>query len=114
MLTAGGALAGTSGGALRFACVAEPGIDETRLDLLCRRVGEGIGEALGRDVDIVSGGADVALMVSRLGDSHVRARLHWSGAVPGPDVDLGSVDALLTEQSYVMMVSALLKVSPPP
>lgn len=107
-------MAGFPGGGLRLACVAEPGVDGAGLDALCRAVGEGMADALGREVAVVEGAADVSLRVVRLDARRVRARLQWAGREPGPEVDLGSEDALLTESSYRMLARGLLAVSPPP
>lgn len=103
-----------SGAALRLSCFAPSWIDAARLDAVCRAVGDGMADALAREVQVVAEGADVALEVVRLADTHALARLHWPGVPPGPEVTLGSVDAALTDQSFRSMAAGLLQVSPPP
>lgn len=103
-----------SGVALRLTCFAPSWIDGARLAAVCRAVGDGMADALAREVQVVAEGADVALEVIRLGDAHAQARLHWPGVPPGPEVTLGSVDAVLTDQSFRSMAAGLLQVSPPP
>lgn len=114
MLTSGAVLAGASGPSVRLACVAALGVDGGRVPALCRAVAAGMAEVLGREVAVVAGAADVALVVSRLGETQVRARLDWSGEKPGAEVDLGSMDAPLSERAYRGMAKGLLAVSPPP
>lgn len=105
---------GAAGGVMRLGCMAPSWIDRARLEALCAEVAAGLGAALGREMRVVEGGADVALEVIRLEEAVVVARLHWPGAAPGPAVELGAVDAGLGEPSYRMLAAGLLKVSPPP
>jgi hypothetical protein len=117
MVIAGGVLsagAQASGGVLRLSCFAPSWVDSAQLEQLCRAVGNGMSDVLAREVEVVTDGATVALVVVRLSDSHVMARLHWPGTTPGPEVELGSVDARLTDQSFKAMAAGLLQVSPPP
>lgn len=106
--------AGASDGALRLSCLAPSWIDPARLESVCRAVGDGIARHTGRRVEVVTGAADVALEVVQLADTHVSARLHWPGVPPGPEVEAGVVDAVLTERSFRDLSASLLKVSPPP
>jgi hypothetical protein len=114
VLIAGGAGAEPSGGALRLACFAPSWTDDAQVALLCRAVGDGMAERLGRAVVVVEGPADVALEVIRLEERLVVGRLHWPDTPPGPEVQLGGVDAALGEVSYRMMAAGLLQASPPP
>lgn len=116
-MMSGLALAGAadaSAGALRLSCLAPSWIDAARVEAVCRAVGDGMASHTGRAVQVVTGAADVALEVVKLADTHVVARLHWPGAAPGPEVELGVVDALLTEQSFHRLAAALLDASPLP
>lgn len=106
--------ADASAGALRLSCLAPSWVDAARLDAVCRAVGAGMASHTGREVQVVTGTADVALEVVKLGETHVVARLHWPGTAPGPEVELGVMDAGLTEQSYSGLATALMTVSPPP
>lgn len=105
---------GAAGGVMRLACMAPSWIDRARLEGLCQAVAADMGAALGREVRVVEGAADVALEVIRLEEAVVVARLHWPGAAPGPEVELGAVDAGLGARAYGMLAAGLLKVSPPP
>ena len=111
MLSAG---AQASDGMLRLSCFAPSWIDAAQLDRLCRAVGDGMSDTLARKVEVVTDGANVALEVMRLTETHVMARLHWPGVAPGPEVELGSADATLTDEAFKTMAAGLLKVSPPP
>lgn len=101
-------------GVLRLSCFAPSWIDPTQLKAVCRALGDGMADTLAREVQVVTDGADVALELVRLNDSHALARLHWPGVAPGPEVTLGSVDAPLTDQSFKAMAAGLLQVSPSP
>lgn len=114
MSSAGEGMAGPEAGALRLSCLAPTWIDGARLSHLCLAVGAGMGAALGREVRVVEGAADVALEVIRLDEKLVVARLHWPGAAPGPEVELGVVDAGPDGRAYGMLAASLLEVSPPP
>lgn len=103
-----------SDGALRLTCFAPSWIDDARLDRLCHALADGMAEAMTREVQVVTDGADVALEVVKLDDSRALVRLHWPDAPPGPDVTLGSVDAPLTDQALRAMAVGLLSASPPP
>lgn len=99
---------------MRLGCMAPSWIDRARLEALCAGVAAGMGAALGREMRVVEGAADVALEVIRLEEAVVVARLHWPGAAPGPAVELGAVDAGLGLRAHGMLAAGLLKVSPPP
>lgn len=106
--------AGASGDALRLSCAGPAGVDAAGVAALCRALGEGVAERTGRTVAIVEGPADVALEVMEYGAQRVTARLHWAGAGPGAVVELGAVDAPVSEGSFPRLVDGLLMVSPPP
>ncbi|WP_434614774.1 hypothetical protein [Tabrizicola sp. M-4] len=74
---------GAAGGVMRLGCMAPSWIDRARLEALCAEVAAGLGAALGREMRVVEGGADVALEVIRLEAAVVVARLHWPGAAAG-------------------------------
>ena len=98
---------------MRLACMAPEGMDRAQVDALCRGVAAGMAEALGREVRVAEDGADVTLEVVRLDRQGVGARLHWPGRAPGPEVEMGVVDAGLAEASLDVLARGLLKVSPP-
>lgn len=98
---------------MQFACVGPDGADGARLEAMCQQVGVALGAALEREV-LQADPADVVVEVVRVDEARAVARLRWTGAEAGPEVEVAVMDAALNERAVRMMVEGLLKVSPSP